>query len=209
MKYVKSATNQPNDYSVTCNDGAACIVKPGQKPRCITAAEKAAHEKKLAQQNATIIAENIKFCNIYHDLLKSEYDNKCHDNQCRTGVNFVVSSVKAACLQATNSGLSPFPAKLWFSSNEQKYRNSLDVLVNESIVRDPKAGLADKLWAEGCTSYLGRADEMLCTTQAGFDLCKTAVDTGAKKICHFTKSKEVYSGKKIQLKAVPLIIQKP
>ena len=207
IKYVKSATNQPNDYSVTCNDGAACIVKPNEKPKCITAAEKAVHEQKVAQQNAVITADNTKLCGIYHDLFKSEYDIKCHDNQCRTGVNFVVSSVKAACLQGTNGGLSPFPAKLWFSTNQQKYRNSLDVLVKESIIRDPKAMIADKLGAEDCRSFLGRTDEMLCPTQAGFDLCKITVDAGTRKVCRF--SKEVYTGKSTQLKINPSILAVP
>lgn len=39
MISLESPGNQPNNYDVRCNNGAACLVEPGRKPYCETKAE--------------------------------------------------------------------------------------------------------------------------------------------------------------------------
>jgi hypothetical protein len=46
--------------------------------------------------------------------------------------------------------------------------------------------------ANGCKTFLGRANVFLCTTQAGFDLCKRSVDAGELSECRYSATQEVY-----------------
>ena len=45
----------------------------------------------------------------------------------------------------------------------------------------------------GCQGYMGRATERLCTTQAGFDACKTSVDQQKSTKCTKVGTGEIYT----------------
>ncbi len=46
---------------------------------------------------------------------------------------------------------------------------------------------------KSCKSFLGRADELLCNDTAGFNACKTQVDSGKLKTCRQTGNTQAYS----------------
>ena len=51
LKMVSSKTNQPTDYILQCNDATACIVKPGETPKCETGSEKIARIQAQRKKN--------------------------------------------------------------------------------------------------------------------------------------------------------------
>jgi hypothetical protein len=207
LKAYQSKSNQPNDYSVQCNDGAACILKPNQKPMCATAAEQKAHHDKQATDTKLKLVENELWCTHRKDQLHNQYSGQCHDKQCQTAINFGVTGFFGGCIKGSNgnsesTGFPPFSAEFWAKSNEKTYTQTLTGMVNESIMRDANASAMDKYKAGSCVYFLGRPNQLLCETKMGFEYCKTQVDKGAMGDCRLSGSKEIYTGK-VELKMNP------
>lgn len=57
---------------------------------------------------------------------------------------------------------------------------------------DPNADPVAAMDVHRCKPFLGRSNERLCETQAGFDLCKSFADKGTMKKCLYSVSKEIY-----------------
>lgn len=86
VKSAQSKTNQPNDYSVICNDGSMCNVKPNQKPRCASAAQIAKHKQDMigkadAEYKAGIAEGGKKVDGTWLD--------ECQDDKCRGAVKLI------------------------------------------------------------------------------------------------------------------------
>ncbi len=69
--------------------------------------------------------------------------------------------------------------------------------VTSSTLKPPMPALGTALVPkpidiDGCSKYLGRADEFLCNTDASFASCKLTVDSAKLKNCRRTGSVEVY-----------------
>jgi hypothetical protein len=184
VKSLFTASNRPDDFSVVCNNNAGCVVKPGQKPRCQTAAEYQTYLERMR-------TENEAWCRQKRDQLHAAYVAKCRDDKCRLGAGLVAASLSADCVKAANNGKDPFgepsvqPAsQAW--PGDGKYTTSLDRLVAESILRDPKASRPEVLAAHGCKPFLGRDLEALCPAGAAFSACKAFVDKNEMRACRET-----------------------
>jgi hypothetical protein len=81
-----SRTNQPNDFSVTCNDGARCVVKPGKPPQCATAAEIAAHDAAQIAKNKTDFQFKLPR---WASQFEARWISQCQDDACRTAIKIV------------------------------------------------------------------------------------------------------------------------
>jgi len=86
MKALLTRSNAPNDYSVTCNDGAQCRVEPGKQPRCATAAELAALGKSQIAQNDADFATKLP---LWSSQFEGRWLDKCQDEQCRTAIKIL------------------------------------------------------------------------------------------------------------------------
>ena len=180
VKAAMSKTNRPDDYSVTCINHAACIVQPGKAPACVTAAEFEEHQESKRSENEVR-------CNQNRDKLKVSYDQKCRDENCRTGVVLVAASYAAGCAKYANDSKDALGEPMFNDpsgwSEEAKFLASLDRLVAESVIRDPKAGRAEKLAAYGCKPFLGRDLEALCPKGDAYSACKRYVDVNELRLC--------------------------
>lgn len=80
LKAMISRTNRPDDYSVICNDGSRCILEPGKKPRCATAAQIAKHKAELTTK-AAVEYESGKL--VWAKDFDSTWTSGCPDAQCK------------------------------------------------------------------------------------------------------------------------------
>lgn len=81
-----SKTNQPDDYSLQCNDNSQCSAKPGRAAQCATGAEIAARE---AQEAALAEAEFQTRLPQWQAGFVARWDALCPDESCRTGIRIV------------------------------------------------------------------------------------------------------------------------
>ena len=180
---VKEKDNPPNDFSLKCNDGSMCSQKPGGPLQCTSAADQAAAIAKRDFENSILIAQNEFWCGQRRDQLKTETMKQCRDADCRFASGLVIASFHGTCLDSTKGDMAQ-SAPAWAIKGETKYTDNLKVLVNESVMRDTNASNEDKMRANGCRTFLGRANEFNCTTDAGFELCKRSVDAGELSKCY-------------------------
>jgi hypothetical protein len=96
VKSALSKTNQPNDYSVICNDGSMCNVKPNQKPRCASAVQIAAHK---AGQIAKADADYKSGIESWSKKVDGTWLDQCLDNTCRGGVKMIKLNTTLALKQ--------------------------------------------------------------------------------------------------------------
>jgi hypothetical protein len=85
----KSKSNQPDDYSLVCNDGAQCKAKPGGYTACATAAEMAAHK---AQQIANAEIEFQAKLPQWQAEFDSRWLGKCPDGPCKASIGQIRAS---------------------------------------------------------------------------------------------------------------------
>ncbi|HWS39978.1 MAG TPA: hypothetical protein VN247_01655 [Arenimonas sp.] len=179
-----SASSQPNDFSLKCNDGLQCVAKPGKPTQCAqgmtkTQSEKAEADKVLA--DAAMREANPKICLQRGGELKKGYDLRCRDGQCKTATFFVAAEYADICTKGSN--FHPQAAALWTIDGEKPFLDKFEKMITESIQRDPKTPPLELLRTYDCRSFLGRADESLCNTSMGFNVCKKLVDAAKMTVC--------------------------
>lgn len=189
-----SKSNDPNEFSLQCNDQTKCVAKPGQPVMCMSGEKVKAAEAKAAQQQAQQKATNEAYCKGRTETLQGIYGAKCRDGACKALEVLVLASLRADCISINNDGPKGFPpgtfppsdAVAWMKTHEPEIVTKLDALVNESILRDPKATGFERMGAQGCQLFLGRQDEFLCPTQGGYDDCVKLAKKGQIKVCYST-----------------------
>ena len=185
VKYLATNSDHPNDFSLQCNDGSQCQQTPSGPLQCSSAADQAASIAKRELENSLLIAQNEFWCGQRRDQLKKETFKQCRDDSCRFASGLVIASFHGVCLENNTKGQLAWSAPKWAINGEGQYTDNLKILVNESIMRDANASKEDKMRANGCRTFLGRANEFNCTTEAGFELCKLRVDAGELSKCYF------------------------
>lgn len=188
---LSSASNQPNDFSFSCNDGLRCQAKPGKGTQCVQGMSKAQSEKAEADKvlaDAALREANPKFCLQRGGALKKGYDLRCHDAQCKAGTFFVAAEYADKCTKGSN--FSPEPAEKWMLSGEKPFVDKFEKLIVESVQRDPNAAPLELLATYGCRPFLGSTERSLCKDKMGFDVCKKQADAGKVKKCFFADGGE-------------------
>ncbi|MFP5390782.1 MAG: hypothetical protein ACLGI6_04435 [Gammaproteobacteria bacterium] len=109
-KATFTATNQPNDYQVICNDGSMCAVSPAMTA-CVTAAEKAAN---LAQKTELAAAEYATKMPQWLQAFDQRWKSQCPDEQCRMGLDWVRLNAKLTVDKAHKD--DPAANFFWLSS---------------------------------------------------------------------------------------------
>jgi len=74
--------------------------------------------------------------------------------------------------------------KYWQGYREDLIISKFDLLIIESIRRDPKTPAMELLRTYDCRSFLGRQDESLCKWPGGYAQCKKLADAGKMKKCY-------------------------
>lgn len=184
---LSSISNQPNDFSLSCNDGLRCLAKPGKPTQCMQGISKAQSDKAEADKvlaDAIMREANPELCLQRGGVLKKGYDQRCHDTKCKTATFFVAAEYADKCTKGSN--FFPEPADLWTLNGEKPFVDKFERLIVESIQRDPNASPLELLAAYDCRTFLGNSEQSLCKTQPGFDVCKKQVDGGKIKKCFFS-----------------------
>jgi hypothetical protein len=182
--WAASKTEAPNDIWAQCNDGLYCWAQPGEQLRC--------EQRRTPAQRNSDIANMKQWCPQRANELDAGYKLQCHDGWCKSAVTNVTSKYNEACLQvATQDEASKLPTavtgaemKDWLGFREDQVLSKYDLLITESIRRDPKTLPMELLRTHDCKSFLGRADQALCKWSGGFQQCKKLVDAGKFKKCY-------------------------
>ncbi len=182
---LSSASDQPNDFSLKCNDGLQCMAKPGKPTQCAQGMTKAQSEKAEADKvlsDAAIREANPKVCLARGGALKKGYDMRCHDAQCKAATLFVAAEYANTCTK--KSDFLPQAAEQWTINGEKPFIDKFENMITESIQRDPKTPPVELLRTYGCKTFLGRSVNILCVSSTGFNVCKKLADAGKINECH-------------------------
>lgn len=192
LKQFSSVSNDANEFTLQCNDLTRCSAKPGKPVACMDGNAVKASEQKTAQQYAVQRATNENYCKGRTETLHSLYEGKCHDAQCKLATGFVLSEWRQKCIKENNENVPsgwtydnypPGNAVNWLTGKEPLFKPQLETYVVESIMRDPNASEFDKMAAQNCQPFLGRAGEYLCPNQAGFEVCVSLAKAKQVKMC--------------------------
>jgi hypothetical protein len=179
-----SASEQPNDFSLSCNDGLRCRADPGKSTQCMQGLSKAQSEKAEADKviaDGALREANPKICLQRGGALKKGYDLRCHDSQCKTATFFVAAEYADKC--SKDSNFYPQTVEKWMLNGEKPFIDKFEKLIIESIQRDPNTTPVQLLATYKCRPFLGREEQSLCEGSGGFQVCKKLVDTGKIKKC--------------------------
>ena len=179
-----SVSEQPNDFSLSCNDGLRCQAKPGKATQCMQGKSKAQEDKAAAEKEIADVAlreANPKACLNRGGALKKGYDLRCHDAQCKAATFFVAAEYADACTKGSN--FMPIAAELWTINGEKPFADKFEKMIIESIQRDPKTTPLALLATYDCRPFLGREGQSLCGQKGGYDVCKKLVDQGKIQKC--------------------------
>lgn len=181
---LASASNQPNDFSLKCMDGLQCVAKPGKPTQCQQGTSKALAEKAEADKvlaDAALREENPKACLARGGELKKGYDLRCHDAQCKTATLFVAAEYADTCTKSSN--FAPVAAQQWTINGEKPFVDKFEKMIIESIQRDPNTPPVELLATYDCRPFLGRTDQSLCKSNAGYAVCRKMADAGKIQKC--------------------------
>jgi hypothetical protein len=181
---LSSASGQPTDFSLKCNDGLQCVAKPGKATQCAQGQSKAQREKAEAEKeiaDAAIREANPNACRQRGGALKKGYDLRCRDSQCKAATFFVAAEYADTCTKGSN--FQPIAADIWTLNGEKPFVAKFENMIAESIRRDPKTSPLELLRTYDCRSFLGRAEQALCKTPEGYAVCKKLVDAGKMQKC--------------------------
>lgn len=182
---LSSVSTKPDDFSLSCNDGLQCMAKPGKPTQCKQGMSKAQTEKAEADKviaDAAIRETNPKVCLARGGELKKGYDLRCHDSQCKTATFFVAAEYADTCTKGSN--FQPIAADIWTLNGEKPFAAKFEKMITESIQRDPNTPPLELLRTYGCKTMLGRAENILCVSSTGFNVCKKFVDAGKINECY-------------------------
>lgn len=186
LKEALSKTNQPNDYSVRCNDESACVIRPGKTPACSTGAQIAAHKELLKQQQDALRQKNIGWGNVQKGVWGSLSSAKCSDDKCRFGVKLLTTAYILEAVKKANEGILPSEAAFIaeIPALKKPFLKEVEAQVNQSIIRDPHALAKDVLSAYGCSAWHNHANQSLCPNKAAYEACKNFVDKNQWELCY-------------------------
>lgn len=181
---LSSASNQPNDISLSCNDGLRCEAKPGKATQCQQGLSKAQSDKAEADKvlaDAALREANPNACLLRGGELKKGYDLRCHDAQCKAATFFVAAEYADTCTKGSN--FIPVAAAQWTLNGEKPFVDKFEKMIIESIQRDANTPPLELLATYDCRPFLGRPEQSLCKWQGGYDVCKKLVDAGKMQKC--------------------------
>lgn len=202
---LSSRTQQPDDFSVTCNSGLDCWARPGKPLECT--------QLRTVSELQQDLAEMQQWCPAHAKSLTSGYHAQCHDNWCKVAVNNVASQYEEQCLGALSasqaasgpSGHSRDEYRKWMQLSDQGFIGKFDTLVVESIRRDPNTTPRQFLSTYDCRTFLGRVEQFNCRSSGGFQQCKKMADAGKVHKCFLAGSTQEYAGLNVSGKAAQLI----
>lgn len=188
---LSSASEQPNDFSLKCNDGLQCLAKPGKPTQCAQGMTKAQSEKAEADKalaDAALREANPQTCLQRGGALKKGYDLRCHDAQCKAATLFVAAEYADTCTKGSN--FVPVAAEQWTINGEIPFIDKFESMITESIRRDPETPPLELLATYKCRPFLGRPEQSLCETSGGYDVCKKMADAGKMQKCRLASGGE-------------------
>ena len=168
---LESPGNQPNNYDVRCNNGAACLVEPGRKPYCETKAE---YETYLENMEAA----NTQWCADRSAQHRDVYLSRCHDDHCSGGVGFAAVFMASQCKAFVNKPtskdsngqptVSPLAILGWREVNEQAYLQSMEDLAQESETKQAQDQLSSTFKAKS-EAHVSYCDDRRDAIRASYD----------------------------------------
>lgn len=205
IEMISSRTQQSDDFSVTCNSGLSCRAMPGKPLECTQLRTVSEYQQDLAEMQ--------QWCPAHAKSLASGYHAQCHDNWCKVAVNNVASQYEEQCLGALSAsqaasgplGHSRDEYQGWMRWRDKGFIDQFDLLVIESIRRDPNTTPRQFLSTYDCRTFLGREDQFNCRSSGGFQHCKKMVDAGKVHKCFLAGSTQEYAGLNVSGKAAQRI----
>jgi hypothetical protein len=181
---LSTASNATNDFNLSCNDGLRCQAKPGKPMMCMQGMSKVQSEKAEADKaiaDAALREANPQACLNRGGELKKGYDLRCRDAQCKSATFFVAAELASTCTKQSN--IFPISAEKWSIDSENPFIVKFENVITESIRRDPNTTPVDLLATYDCRPFLGRSEQSLCESNAGYQVCRKLVDQGKMQKC--------------------------